>query len=132
MTLNFVYAQTSSGHEEQHDISQLTRTGRCHANRRAKWCQPWPSQDQRYSLPDTSPAPPNSPQTSQNEPNYLNFTKILINKKMLRASPRLSRVLFLASECLSKQVRVVPSINTPTRVNPSLFCSQKKEPCVLL
>jgi hypothetical protein len=25
-------------------------------------------------------------------------------------------------------VRVVPSINTPTRVNPSLFCSQKKEP----
>jgi hypothetical protein len=26
-------------------------------------------------------------------------------------------------------VRMVPSINTPTRVNPSLFCSQKKEPC---
>jgi hypothetical protein len=34
-----------------------------------------------------------------------------------------TRVLFLALECLSQQVRVVPSINTPTRVNPSLFCS---------
>jgi hypothetical protein len=29
-------------------------------------------------------------------------------------------------------VRVVPSINTPTRVNPSVFCSQKKEPWNLL
>jgi hypothetical protein len=27
-------------------------------------------------------------------------------------------------------VRMVPSINTPIRVNPSLFCSQKKEPCL--
>jgi hypothetical protein len=35
---------------------------------------------------------------------------------------------FLASKYLSKQVRVVPSINTPTRVNPSLFSRQKKEP----
>jgi hypothetical protein len=33
----------------------------------------------------------------------------------------LSRVLFLASEYVSKQVRVVPSINRPTRVNPSVF-----------
>jgi hypothetical protein len=39
-----------------------------------------------------------------------------------------SRVLFLASEYVSKQVRVVPSINRPTRVNPSVFCSLKKEP----
>jgi hypothetical protein len=31
------------------------------------------------------------------------------------------RVLFLASEYVSKQVRVVPSINRPTRVNPSVF-----------
>jgi hypothetical protein len=37
-------------------------------------------------------------------------------------------VLFLASEYVSKQVRVVPSINRPTRVNPSVFCSLKKEP----
>jgi hypothetical protein len=41
------------------------------------------------------------------------------------------RVLFLVSECLPKQVRVVPSINTPIRVNPSLFCSEKKEPWAL-
>jgi hypothetical protein len=33
----------------------------------------------------------------------------------------LGRVLFLASEYVSKQVRVVPSINRPTRVNPSVF-----------
>jgi hypothetical protein len=33
----------------------------------------------------------------------------------------------LASEYVSKQVRVVPSINRPTRVNPSVFCSLKKE-----
>jgi hypothetical protein len=39
-----------------------------------------------------------------------------------------TRVLFLASEYVSKQVRVVPSINRPTRVNPSVFCSLKKEP----
>jgi hypothetical protein len=39
-----------------------------------------------------------------------------------------NRVLFLASEYVSKQVRVVPSINRPTRVNPSVFCSLKKEP----
>jgi hypothetical protein len=38
------------------------------------------------------------------------------------------RVLFLASEYVSKQVRVVPSINTPTKVNPSVFCNLKKEP----
>jgi hypothetical protein len=38
------------------------------------------------------------------------------------------RVLFLASKYVSKQVRVVPSINTPTRVNPSVFCSLKKNP----
>jgi hypothetical protein len=40
----------------------------------------------------------------------------------------LCRVLFLASEYVFKQVRVVPSINTPTTVNPSIFCSLKKEP----
>jgi hypothetical protein len=39
-----------------------------------------------------------------------------------------TRVLFLASKYVSKQVRVVPSINRPTRVNPSIFCSLKKEP----
>jgi hypothetical protein len=43
-------------------------------------------------------------------------------------SPVRARVLFLASEYVSKQVRVVPSINRPTRVNPSVFCSLKKEP----
>jgi hypothetical protein len=39
-----------------------------------------------------------------------------------------TRVLFLASEYVSKQVRVVPSINRPTRVNPSVFWRLKKEP----
>jgi hypothetical protein len=29
--------------------------------------------------------------------------------------------VFLASEYVSKQVRVVPSINRPTRVSPSVF-----------
>jgi hypothetical protein len=43
--------------------------------------------------------------------------------------PFKTRVLFLASEYVSKQVRVVPSINRPTKVNPSIFCSLKKEPC---
>jgi hypothetical protein len=42
-----------------------------------------------------------------------------------------TRVLFLASEYISKQVRVVPSINRPTRVNPSIFWRLKKEPCSL-
>jgi hypothetical protein len=42
------------------------------------------------------------------------------------------RVLFLASKYISKQVRVVPSINRPTRVNPSIFCSLKKEPWLAL
>jgi hypothetical protein len=38
------------------------------------------------------------------------------------------RVLLLASEYVSKQVRVVPSINRPTRVNPSVFWRLKNEP----
>jgi hypothetical protein len=37
-------------------------------------------------------------------------------------------VFFLASQYVSKQVKVVPSINRPTKVNPSVFCSLKKEP----
>jgi hypothetical protein len=44
-------------------------------------------------------------------------------------SPLRGRVLFLASKYVSKQVRVVPSINRPTRVNPSVFWRLKKEPC---
>jgi hypothetical protein len=36
---------------------------------------------------------------------------------------------FWRQKYVSKQVRVVPSINRPTRVNPSVFWRLKKEPC---
>jgi hypothetical protein len=44
------------------------------------------------------------------------WRKYLEERKPMRA-----RVLFLASEYVSKQLRVVPSINRPTRVYPSVF-----------
>jgi hypothetical protein len=60
---------------------------------------------------------------------YNSFLQTQIEKEYSKMNPG-SRVLFLASQYVSKQVRVVPSINRPTRVNPSVFCSLKKEPCL--
>jgi hypothetical protein len=57
-----------------------------------------------------------------NMPHLKGKKKIVITfAKSVRILHVMTRVLFLAPEYVSKQVRVVPSINRPTRVNPSVF-----------